>query len=194
MSIPNIITIIRMVLIPFFVWAYLSNGTYAGIIVLIIIGFTDLLDGFIARKFNMVTKLGQILDPLADKLVETSVCICLLLNNIMPIWFVIILIVKEALMVAGSGFLFKKYAKYTPAKWYGKLATVCFYGIVLTAFFFGDFLKKNPLITNIMFGIAVFLSVFSLVSYYNIYFRNRKNQESKDNNHQEVRLTNVKSD
>lgn len=186
MSIPNIITVIRIMLIPVFIWVYLDMGTTYGIILLLIIGFTDLLDGFIARKFNMITKIGQVLDPLADKLVQLSVCVCLYLRDIMPLWFVIALSLKELILIIGSGFLYKKYDKSTPAKWYGKLATVSFYTIVVIAFIFGDYLYKHSVLKNTLFGVALFLAIFSLVNYYNIYFKNRKEYNVSDENNNKM--------
>ena len=75
MSVPNIITVFRILLIPVFVTQLFSGHYYAAFCLLLLSGLTDVLDGFIARKFNMVTKLGTVLDPLADKLVQFTVFI-----------------------------------------------------------------------------------------------------------------------
>ncbi|MFR6641358.1 MAG: CDP-alcohol phosphatidyltransferase family protein [Christensenellales bacterium] len=94
-TIPNILTAIRLLLIPFFVWQYLSGKFVAATIIVVVSGVTDVIDGIIARKFNMVSALGKALDPIADKL--TQICVMLCLVRAFPkIWFPLaLLIVKE---------------------------------------------------------------------------------------------------
>ncbi|HEX3025829.1 MAG TPA: CDP-alcohol phosphatidyltransferase family protein, partial [Clostridia bacterium] len=99
------LSILRIILIPVFILLFFSNGTKSVLIaaiVLIVSGLTDILDGIIARKFNMTTALGRILDPLADKLTQASVCICLVVKKVAPVWLLLLLILKEVLMIAGG--------------------------------------------------------------------------------------------
>lgn len=129
MNIPNILTTIRFFLIPIFYIVYFSsidNHFLIAIIIFLISGITDVLDGYIARKYNMVTKWGTLLDPLADKLMLLTALFCLSSTNIIPIWMFIIVLGKEALMILG-GILLLKNETVLPAKYYGKAATLFFY-------------------------------------------------------------------
>ena len=78
LTIPNLLSVIRLALIPLIVWLYIGKQEYsAAVAVILISGATDIIDGFIARKFNMVSDLGKILDPVADKLTQATVILCL---------------------------------------------------------------------------------------------------------------------
>ncbi len=124
--IPNILTIIRFLLIPIII-IYAVQGNYAGVvIVLTISGITDILDGYIARKFNFISDFGKLMDPLADKATQMSLLITLALKSIIPLWIMIIVLLKEFLMIIGASFLYGK-ELVVSSKWYGKLTTVLFY-------------------------------------------------------------------
>ena len=95
MSIPNIITIIRILLIPVVVsQLYLKQYIWA-FVLLLVSGVTDVADGYIARRFNMVTKLGTILDPVADKLMQFTVFTCLAVYKLIPVWLVVLLFLNQ---------------------------------------------------------------------------------------------------
>ena len=117
MNIPNVLTIIRFLLIPGFVYYYFSpseDGVRIAIIIFIIAGLTDILDGFIARKYNLITKLGIVLDPLADKLMLLTVLISITLKNRFA-WIIIVVAVKESLMILGAITLFNNHDIVVPA-------------------------------------------------------------------------------
>ena len=99
MNIPNAISVLRIILVPVFAAIYLGAKTNADYLfagaVLAFSGITDMLDGKIARRFNMITDLGKVLDPLADKLMSISALICLLIKERIVIWIVVIVIIKE---------------------------------------------------------------------------------------------------
>ena len=105
MNIPNILTAIRFFLIPVFCIVYFSsinNQFMISIIIFLISGITDVLDGYIARKYDMVTKWGTLLDPLADKLMLLTVLFCLSRTHVIPIWIFILILAKEGLMILGG--------------------------------------------------------------------------------------------
>lgn len=123
---PNILTIIRFLLIPF-ILAYVFTGNYIlAFVFFTISGFTDVLDGFIARKFNFISNFGKLMDPLADKLTQIATLTSLVLTNIIPLWILIVVLAKEFIMIVGASFLYGKDV-VVYSKWYGKLATVLFY-------------------------------------------------------------------
>ena len=107
MNLPNKLTILRVIMIPFFVLALLYNGgenqtlRYVAAAIFIIASLTDMLDGKIARKYNLVTNFGKFMDPLADKLLVCSALICLVELKELPAWMVIVIISREFII---SGF------------------------------------------------------------------------------------------
>ena len=134
-KLPNLLSIVRLLLIPVFIsvylraeeqpWFYISAG------ILLLSGLTDLLDGLIARRFHLITPLGKILDPLADKLTQASVCICLAVR-IPQLWMILVIfITKEVLMLLAGAGLYRRHRQIDGAKWFGKLYTVVFYLFML---------------------------------------------------------------
>lgn len=136
--IPNILTTVRLLLIPFFTYYVLvaENFTVAAII-FILSGVTDIVDGIIARKFNMVTNFGKVYDPFVDKLMQITAVVCLALSGIIPFVILAIVIFKEVSMIIIGGILYlKKIVVYS--HWYGKAATVIFYAIVFIMIMWRD--------------------------------------------------------
>ena len=131
--IPNILTVARFFLIPFVIYALVVDNYLMAFIFLTISGLTDVLDGFIARKFNFITNFGKLIDPLADKATQISVLIALMLKNIIPFWMIAIVALKEAAMIAGASFLYGK-ELVVSSKWYGKFSTVLFYIAIVCSF------------------------------------------------------------
>ena len=125
-NIPNILTIIRFILIPI-ILNFIFQGDYiSGIIIFSISGLTDVLDGFIARKFNLISNFG--------KLTQISVLAALVSVKIIPVWILAIVVLKELIMVVGASFLYGKDV-VVYSKWYGKLATVLFYLAIVVSLF-----------------------------------------------------------
>ena len=166
--IPNILTVLRFLLIPFTLY-YLTNDQFIlAIIFLTLSGLTDVLDGAIARKFNLITNFGKLIDPLADKITQLSVLGALVSKNIIPKWILIIVLVKEAAMVAGASFLYGK-DLVVSSKWYGKASTVLFYLAIVLSMIFRD-LKITTSIDLILYYIAVTMTIFSLVMYFREFY------------------------
>lgn len=128
--VPNILTGIRFVLMPFIVLAIMKEEYIAGIVLYAISSITDIADGIIARKFNAITDIGKLFDPLADKLTQIMTLVALTVQNIIPIWIVIVMLVKELSLVIGAGFLWNK-KLVVSSKWYGKLTTVLLFIAVI---------------------------------------------------------------
>lgn len=126
-NIPNWLSVFRIVLIPFYVVAYLKENYWLAVALLFFSGVSDLVDGFIARHFNQITDLGKALDPLADKLTQMAIMICAAAKNTIMMCLLVVVVVKEILMIAFNFYMFKKGEKPIAAKWYGKLATAVFY-------------------------------------------------------------------
>ena len=124
--IPNILTVIRFLLIPVIIF-YIFTGNYIlAFVFFTISGFTDIADGFIARRFNLISNFGKLMDPLADKLTQIATIASLVFTNIIPIWILLIVLLKEFIMICGASFLYGKDV-VVYSRWYGKLATVLFF-------------------------------------------------------------------
>jgi len=133
-NVPNVLTMLRMALIPVYWFFMLRDQLYAALAVFIIASLTDLADGFIARKYNLITDFGKLMDPLADKLMSLSVMLSLTVKGIVPWPAPVLLLLKEGTMVVGGLILYsKKVVVYS--EWIGKLAQTVVVGSLLSCFF-----------------------------------------------------------
>lgn len=166
--IPNILTILRFFLIPFAVYNMVYDHYVVAIVFITLSGLTDVLDGAIARKFNLVTNFGKLVDPLADKITQLSLLGTLVLKGLIPLWILVIVLVKEAAMVAGASFLYGK-ELVVSSKWYGKAATVLFYLAIIVSMFLRDFnISSNAGL--FLYYIAVTMTIFSLIMYFREFY------------------------
>lgn len=172
MNIPNMLSIVRLILVPVFVVVFLLEGEQktAAAIIFIIASATDVLDGYIARKFNMSTKVGQLLDPLADKLMQIAVVVTMLCADMVPLWFVLVLACKEILMICGGFFLYTK-KTFVKSNVFGKTNTVIVFCAMVTLLSFSN---SNEGLKNIMLGVAVGTNIAAIVSYAYLYFLQQK--------------------
>ena len=164
--VPNALTIIRFLLIPVIVISIFNGDYIIAFIFFTISGITDIADGFIARKFNLISNFGKLMDPLADKLTQIATIASLTLKDIIPIWILAIVLLKELIMIAGASFLYGKDV-VVYSKWYGKLATVLFYLAIVFSLLINQF-ELPSIWSNIdlwLFYLALFATVFSLVMY-----------------------------
>jgi cardiolipin synthase len=146
MNLPNLLTIIRIVLVPVFLLLIFSNSFYAATIVFAVAGFTDLIDGIIARKLNSVTRFGANLDPVADKLLLSSAFIALSIKEFIPLWLAIIVVARDSIMITTIMILkYIKYAVNTSPMITGKLTTLFQVLSVLCALLFREIPGANLL-------------------------------------------------
>ena len=123
-TIPNALSLVRLILIPILVWLYCTRHYYWALGIFIASALTDVADGFIARKFNMISDLGKILDPIADKLTQGAIFFCLA-TRFTPMIVLFVLMFAKELIVGISGiYMTKKSEKMYGANWHGKLNTV----------------------------------------------------------------------
>lgn len=139
-TIPNWLSFIRIALIPVFAVLFLKGYVLAAVVVMIIAALTDLLDGKIARKFNQVSNLGKILDPIADKLSQMAIVVVLIVaywDNAIKYLFMFF-IAKEVLMLIGGAVLLSLGMRPTAAEIWGKVATTVFYVCMIFVLAFGE--------------------------------------------------------
>ena len=163
---PNALTVVRLLLIPAIIF-YIFTGNYIlAFVFFTISGITDIADGFIARKFNLVSNFGKLMDPLADKLTQIATLASLVFTNIIPIWILLIVFLKEFIMICGASFLYGKDV-VVYSKWYGKLATVLLYIAIVVSLLLKQFELDGiwQLIDLGIFALALISTLFSLIMY-----------------------------
>ena len=167
MNLPNKLTTLRVIMIPFFVffllWQNGENRTFRmiALALFIIASLTDLLDGKIARKYNLVTNFGKFMDPLADKLLVCSALICLIELNVLPAWMVIIIISRE-FIISGFRLIASDNGVVIAASYWGKFKTT--FQMVSVVLLILDIPALAP-VTTICVWIALVLTIVSLVDY-----------------------------
>lgn len=164
--IPNTLTIIRLLLIPFIVLHIFTGNYIFAFVFFTISGITDIFDGFIARKFNLVSNFGKLMDPLADKLTQIATLASLVFTNIIPVWILLVVFLKEFIMICGASFLYGKDV-VVYSKWYGKLATVLLYIAIVISLLLKQFEISGiwEQIDLAIFALALISTVFSFVMY-----------------------------
>lgn len=180
--VPNILTIIRFFLVPIILYLLFNNYYVLAFIFLTISGLTDVLDGFIARKFDLITNFGKLMDPLADKVTQISILAVLAIQNIVPLWILIVVVLKEFLMISGASFLYGK-EFVVSSRWYGKLATVLFYIAIVCSLFIREFnihiiehpeysMPSLPAFDTYIYYLALVATIFSLLMYFRAFYQN----------------------
>lgn len=169
-SIPNILSFVRILLIPIFVWLYLTAGTsgeyYLAAAVVVASGITDFLDGQIARRCNMITEFGKFLDPLADKLTQGTLFLCIAINY--PLMWILLAIwlLKDGFMaIMGLVLLKTKQTKLDGARWYGKVCTAIIYIAVLALLFFPGVFPEGSPASSLLILICIGVMLLSGILY-----------------------------
>ena len=164
MNLPNLLTIIRFLLVPVMT-VFLVNRNYTvAISIYILASATDVLDGYIARKYNKITKLGKILDPMADKFLQFSALVCLWVVGIIPFWITLIFFLKEVFMGLGAIKLLRNKNVVVPSKWFGKMSTVFFFVAIVFSMLSENLVMLKPYVLP-MFILALLSLFFAFIMY-----------------------------
>ena len=163
LTIPNLLSFFRLCLIPVFMWLYCvqKNYLWTGII-LILSGLTDTVDGIIARKFNMISDLGKVLDPIADKLTQAAMLFCLLTRFPLMIAPLALMVVKEFFMGVTGLLVIRKTGEVFGADWHGKVNTWLLYAMMILHVFWYNI---PDTVSRVLIGICVVMMLISLVLY-----------------------------
>lgn len=165
-TIPNIMSFCRIILIPFIVISYLNGKNVLSAILLLMSAATDMLDGFIARNFDMVSNLGKVLDPIADKLTMASIIAALCFNtgkiNIAMFILLGIIVIKEIAMGIEGIIVLRKTKEPYSACWFGKVTTVVLYVVMFVHIFFSEI---PPLLSIGMILLCGIAAIISLILY-----------------------------
>lgn len=177
-TIPNILSMFRIVLIPLIVWLYyFEDNHYAMIGVIALSGLTDIVDGKIARKFNMVSDFGKIIDPIADKFTQGIIFICLSSNYCLLYFLVGLFAIKELVSALVCYNSVKKAEEVHSSMWHGKVNTVLLYSLICVLLLFPGI---NRSLANVLILSCCAFMIFSFTLYIKFFMKNIK--EAKENN------------
>ncbi len=172
--VPNILTMSRFVLIPFIIFFIVTDNYILAFVFLTLSGITDILDGFIARKYNLITNFGKLIDPLADKSTQVAILATLAIKNIIPMWILFIVFIKEIFMIAGASFLYGK-EFVVSSRWFGKLSTVLFYIAIVCSLIirYWNIHYGSPILPQFdtyIYYLALLSTLFSLIMYFKTFY------------------------
>lgn len=175
LTIPNLLSLLRLLMIPLIIWLYCGQGNgYAAAAGVVLSGLTDVADGFIARKFGMVSDLGKILDPIADKLTQGALIFSLIIRYDWMLWLLILFVVKEVIMGVCGLIVIKKKDVVNSAQWFGKLSTAVLYFVMFLLFVFSGVPES---VANGMILLCAAALMLSLVNYLRFYYNLLNDQE-----------------
>ena len=127
LTVPNLLSFLRLALVPVFLILLVDGQDFLALVVLAVSGFTDFLDGYLARRLNQVSKLGQLLDPAADRLYILAALLGLGWRDLIPLWLVAVIIARDLMLLVLAGLLARAGHGAFPVNWVGKWATACLF-------------------------------------------------------------------
>ena len=171
-TVPNFMSAFRILLVPVLIWLYCFEKNYIGtVIVFTVSALTDIADGIIARKFNMISDLGKILDPVADKVTQGILIICLMTRYKMIILLLVLFCVKEMVMIIVGSAVIKERNIVSSAKWHGKINTVLLYFVIVAFIVFPDLPQG---VTDAMIAVSACSMIVSLAMYTGLFVKTLK--------------------
>ena len=171
----------RILLVFVFAAVFFFGNKYVSVGIFLLAGITDIIDGFLARKNNWVSNAGKILDPIADKLMQCTALVCLTVTNMVPLWFSMPYILKEAMMLLGGLFMLKKRRVRVVSNIFGKIAAVLFYAVIIIVMLLSDPWQPDvPTWTNFICGVALGATIFAMI-FYAAQYRVLKPETNDDN-------------
>lgn len=163
LTIPNLLSLFRIVLIPIIAVLYCKYHMYsATTLVIIISGITDVADGWIARRYNMVSDVGKVLDPIADKLTQATIVLCLFTRFPYMIYLFFLMAAKETVMLITGALMVRYSGKVLGADWHGKLTTCAIYAMMLVHIVWYNIPTH---VSDILLLIVACIMIFSLTLY-----------------------------
>ncbi len=178
LTIPNILSFIRLLFVPVIIWLYCAQEKYTAAVILIIISAaTDIIDGYIARRFNMVSNFGKVIDPVADKVTQGAMIICLI-SRYKIMWALLCVFILREIFMAVSGLMtIRATDKVNSAKWFGKLNTVVLHTVIMALIVF---VEMHITLVNILSIVCMAVMVLSAIGYGVFYFGVCKKERQKN--------------
>ncbi len=198
LTVPNALSVLRILIIPFFAWFFMRDQLVPAVALLVLSGLSDCVDGFLARRLNQVTELGKMLDPLADKLTQGVVALCLAAKFPVIGPLLLVFILKELVMLGCAVGLLKKKKRPCAARWYGKVATVMFYvSVAAIVVMDGFFQLPRPAfvtVSSVLLVLTAAMMVYSAVRYFQVFREILRSDDSQYelSLHDEIRMKTVR--
>ncbi len=180
LTIPNAMSAFRILLIPFIIWTYTIDRHYLSFSLVVLSAVSDMLDGLVARKLNMISDFGKFIDPVADKLTQAALLVCLMTEHRHIYILFIILAVKELATLFLGAVVFKRHDSVNSAKWYGKLCTAVFEITMMLLMLFPDTPENTVHMAMLVCaGVMIFAFVMYSLFYLSILFTRGKKKEAE---------------
>jgi len=180
--IPNILSVLRLLMALSFaaVFILLPEKRWIAVVIFVVAGITDVVDGYLARRFGWITDAGKILDPLADKTMQVVALLCTVASGLVPIWLLIPIILKELTMGIGSLIFYKMFRTIGVSKNYGKAYTVLFYVVIAAVIVFDAWFATHEWVKYVL-CIATAASGFAaIVLYYITYLKGKLGRKGRE--------------
>ncbi len=170
-TVPNVLSLIRIALLPAFAVLYLNSAAHPSLLiwafaVLVVSGLTDLFDGWIARRFNQISEAGKLLDPLADKLTQLTVLVCLATRFQELVWLMAVCLLKEAAQVIGGLLLLHRGDEVRASQWFGKICTFVFYSAMAAIVVFDTMSSVVRIVLVVLVGVMMLVTFLGYLSTY----------------------------
>ena len=166
-TIPNFLTLLRIIFVPVFIYLYMQGEHLASAVMILVCGATDFLDGYIARHYHQISELGKAMDPVADKLLQFAIVFCMIFTVKHMIWLFLLFMIKECSMLVCWFILKKKGGYMNGAMWFGKISTAVFY---IAMFALIALPIQNTLSGTILMIVTAFFLALSFILYMKTYF------------------------
>ena len=182
-NIPNILSIIRLMLVGVFVYTFFWVDEILALVVFLTAGATDVVDGYLARRNNWISDVGKILDPVADKTMQCTVLVCLLIRDIIPWWFLAVFFAKEISTLFLSFLVIRKKNFVVVSRWYGKFTVCLFYATIVLSVTLKNYIEG--IWTYILYIPALVFGIITVISYICDFYNGRAAEAAKKNQSQE---------
>lgn len=171
LTIPNLLSLLRLILIPIIVILYVKEYHYASVTLIVLSALTDIVDGWIARHFNMISDFGKFLDPVADKLTQVAMLSCLVIRYPWLITLVGLLIVKEIFQFVYGLIVLKKTNVMNSARWFGKVNTVVLYAAMILLFLYPNIPETIATAILIVCGLTMLCSMILYGRFFHLFIK-----------------------
>lgn len=176
-SIPNLMGYFRIILIPIFIYTYYNATStrdyYIVGAIVCLSAMTDFLDGYVARNYNMITELGKFIDPLADKLTQCALVVCLTNKYDFMKYIVVLFIIKEGFMAIMGIIMLRRGKKLDGAKWFGKLCTAVLYIVMFMLIFYPSI---HDTTANLLIALCGGFMLMSFILYIPVFYKMHKSK------------------
>ena len=180
-DIPNILSLLRILAAIAFPFVFFSTfpNVIPAMILFVAAGATDVMDGYLARRYNWISDTGKVMDPIADKLMQAMVLVCMSIKSIIPVWLTVVCIIKELAVLGGSAIILGSRHTVVVSKWCGKLAVCVFYAAMFALSVFRDSL--NAFASNVIYVITLLTALMALAFYMPVFIRHVKTAKTSRN-------------